>query len=273
MGDINSENNIDFDGINESKTQEKDGYSHINSNSEFLRILNSRLDSKAEVEFGWIEEIRTHLALSRRQICLLLKLDPSAWSRWEKTESIPRSVFQALIWYVQLIHQNPQIHAPYGLEKKLQSQARENEMRIHHLKKEILQLKNQTTNPKSDAVTEIGEKVQESFENILLKFRDQMMPQKVFEIESLKYENRKLQDKLSDLQNQMSKLVQHLEKRQSPVSKEIRNKTKVKKRVKKALKMKLKPQSKVKKSRKKPSKIKKGLKNVGSSKKRSSKKS
>lgn len=269
MSNIQSEKNIEY----ASETQEKDGYSYQNSESEFLRNLNSRLSSNAEVEFEWIEEIRTHLALSRRQICLLLKLDPSAWSRWEKTESIPRSVFQALIWYVQIVEQNPQIHAPYGLEKKLQSQARENEMRIHHLKREISQLKNQTSNPKAEAAHEIGERIQESFENILLKFRDQMMPQKAFEIESIKYENRKLQDKLSDLQNQMSKLVQHLEKRQNSESKTIKSKTKVKKRVKKALKIKAKTQSKLKKSRKKPSKIKKGLKNVGSSKKRRSRRS
>lgn len=257
---------LNFENMDEStheylsKTQDFDA----NLRFEFLKKITHQLESLETIEFHHLEEIKTHLALSGRQICLLLKMDPSAWSRWSKSESVPKHVYQALVWYVQLIFQSPQVHQPYELEKKIKSQARENDMRLSSLKKEIERLKNQTIDPKADVVGELGSKVQESFENILLKFRDQMMPQKTLEIESLKYENRKLQDKVVELQSQMQKIVSHLTKKQGSDKKPSVQQTKAQKSVEKKLKPSRSSQPKRLKSRKNIKRKLRGKKNVGS---------
>lgn len=251
--------NLENDMENAQKTQDFDA----NLRFEFLKKITHQLESFETIRFEHLEEIKNHLALSGRQICLLLKMDPSAWSRWSKSESVPKHVYQALVWYVQLIYQSPQVHAPYNLEKKIKSQARESDMRLSSLKKEIERLKNQTTDTKVDVVGELGSKVQESFENILLKFRDQMMPQKTLEIESLKYENRKLQDKLLELQSQMQKIANHLTKKQNSEGKQVLKPTKVQKSVKKKSNPTRSSQSKSAKSRKNIKKKLRGKTNVG----------
>lgn len=52
---------------------------------------------------GGIEGIRQRLAMTQRQICQLLMVDPSAWSRWVKDESkVPPHILRALQWYTEL---------------------------------------------------------------------------------------------------------------------------------------------------------------------------
>ena len=53
-----------------------------------------------------------------------------------------------------------------------------------------------------------------SFENILLKFRDQMVPLKMMEIDSLKFDNKKLQTTIQDLEIKMELLFKKLDQKQ-----------------------------------------------------------
>ncbi len=154
-----------------------------------------------------LEETRLSLGLSRRQMCLLLKVDPSAWTRWMKSKKgAPLHIHQALGWYMQVIRQNPDLHAPLKLEKTFLQNKREQDLQIKALKRGLQFLKDQAFS-KKDAMEILAQKIQESFENILIKFRNQMEPQKTLEIESLKYENRKLSDKLLDLEKILKELA------------------------------------------------------------------
>ena len=59
-------------------------------------------------QLGDLENIRLRLALSRRKICQLLLVDPSAWTRWTKGISpAPPHIYRALQWYIALQDKYP----------------------------------------------------------------------------------------------------------------------------------------------------------------------
>lgn len=171
-----------------------------------------------------LENIRIKLGLSRRQICKLLKVDPSAWTRWMKTPAgAPAHVHQSLEWYMKLVEQNPEQNAPQLLAQKFESSNKESEIQISRLKREVEILRRDNLE-KRDVFEQLGEKIQNSFENILLKFRDQMVPLKMMEVDSLQYENKKLQTTVQDLESKMDRLFKKLESKKTeikPKSKKI----------------------------------------------------
>lgn len=185
-----------------------------------IQEMEEKLASAKDITFQELDRVRDYLKLSGRQICLLLKMDASAWSRWSKSESIPRHVYRSLSWYVQLLEQTPHIHLPHKLEKKMHAQKRELEMRLFQLKKEVEKFKNQM--PQKENLSDVGHKVQEAFENVLLKFRDQVFSQKAFEIESLKYENARFKEKITDLQDKVLKVVDQLKEAQETTQKKVK---------------------------------------------------
>jgi hypothetical protein len=75
-----------------------------------------RLQYVAEVEvirrkLGSIEDIRGALGLSRRQMCRLLLVDPSSWTRWVKEpERVPFYIYRALQWYLALLDKDAAWH-------------------------------------------------------------------------------------------------------------------------------------------------------------------
>ena len=61
-------------------------------------------------QIGELEQIRQNLGLSQRKICQLLMVDPSAWTRWLKTEGgAPPHIYRALQWYLQLVDKHPSL--------------------------------------------------------------------------------------------------------------------------------------------------------------------
>lgn len=75
-----------------------------------------RLRYEAEVEvirkkLGGLEKVRLELGLTRRKMCQLLMVDPSAWTRWTRDETkVPPHVYRALQWYLALIEKQPEWH-------------------------------------------------------------------------------------------------------------------------------------------------------------------
>ena len=195
-----------------------------------------------------LESIRQKLGLSRRQICKLLKVDPSAWTRWMKTPNgAPPHVHQSLEWYMKLVEQNPEAHAPFLLAQKFESSNKESEIQISKLKKEVDHLRREHID-KKEVFEQLGGKIQNSFENILLKFRDHMVPLKMMEVDTLKYENKKLASTIQDLEKKMDMLFKKLSKAKTPIK--VKAKTKLK-----IIKKKSKKKSNIKKTlRKKKSK-------------------
>lgn len=54
-------------------------------------------------QHGGLENIRQKLGFSRRKMCQLLLVDPSAWTRWMKDEAkVPPHVYRSLEWYLAL---------------------------------------------------------------------------------------------------------------------------------------------------------------------------
>ena len=89
---------------------------------------SNRMRYEAEVEvlknqFGNIDQIREHLGLSKRRFCQLLFVDPSAFTRWEKSESGPPPwVYRALSWYLLLKEKHPLIaEQMVGLSRRNES--------------------------------------------------------------------------------------------------------------------------------------------------------
>lgn len=73
-------------------------------------ILKSSLRMQYEAEtrvfcaqHGGLEDIRQKLGFSRRKMCQLLLVDPSAWTRWMKDESkVPPHIYRSLEWFLAL---------------------------------------------------------------------------------------------------------------------------------------------------------------------------
>jgi transcriptional regulator with XRE-family HTH domain len=68
---------------------------------------------------GDLEDIRIKLNLSQRQICQLLLVDPSAWTRWTKhpNEDAPPHIYRALQWYLTLNEKIPGLTPHFFIEK------------------------------------------------------------------------------------------------------------------------------------------------------------
>lgn len=85
-----------------------------------LPVGESRIKSsnrrayEAEVLFlkkqnGELEVIRERLGLSRRKICQLLLVDPSAWTRWTSPGGeAPPHIYKALDWYLAGMEKDPE---------------------------------------------------------------------------------------------------------------------------------------------------------------------
>lgn len=74
-----------------------------------------RLKYEAEVRafknrYFSIENVRKTLGFSRRKMCQLLMVDPSAWSRWMKDESrIPPHIYRSIEWLILAEEKNPDL--------------------------------------------------------------------------------------------------------------------------------------------------------------------
>ncbi|CAM5999401.1 unnamed protein product [Sphagnum balticum] len=58
---------------------------------------------------GSLDQIRQKLGLSRRKMCQLLLVDPSAWSRWTSPgHQAPPHIYKALDWYLSIMEKDPE---------------------------------------------------------------------------------------------------------------------------------------------------------------------
>ncbi len=104
-------------------------------------FLNER--TRIKEELGDLESIRLKLGLSQRKICILLMVDPSAWTRWNKSEAPPH-IYQALKWLLELRKLNPAVTNPSDLssrvdfiQNKTQSKIKDLELETQDLHKQI----------------------------------------------------------------------------------------------------------------------------------------
>ncbi len=78
-----------------------------------------RYEAQAKVfsqEKGSLDGIRKELGLRPSQICEILKVHPSAWTRWVRQNQAPPHVFQMLEWYMELLRWRGQHHPVKSFE-------------------------------------------------------------------------------------------------------------------------------------------------------------
>lgn len=115
----------------------------------------SSLRLKYEVEaellkrkLGDLEAIRSELGLTKRKICQLLLVDPSAWTRWTQgTSEPPPHIYRMLQWYLAVNDKYPALDVNFWLQNIAREKpvsSGEVEMlhqRVSALKAEIAELK------------------------------------------------------------------------------------------------------------------------------------
>lgn len=108
-----------------------------------LRIrtkTSQRLKYEAEIavlkrEIGGLEDLRIRLGFSRRKICQLLLVDPSAWTRWTSDgQDAPPHIYRALKWYLD--SKNHQFDRFQELLEKLKGES-------HSLTSELVSVRRQ----------------------------------------------------------------------------------------------------------------------------------
>lgn len=87
-------------------------------------------------EIGDLEQIRLSLGLSARRLCKLLLVDPSAWTRWIKSEAPPH-VYQALKWLLELKKTDPEAILPSDLTSRVDYLQHNTQSKIKQLEDQI----------------------------------------------------------------------------------------------------------------------------------------
>lgn len=78
-------------------------------------------------QHGGLENIREKLGFSRRKMCQLLLVDPSAWTRWMKDEAkVPPHIYRSLEWFLALNQKmltQPDLAAMMNVRYRINGQA------------------------------------------------------------------------------------------------------------------------------------------------------
>lgn len=87
---------------------------------------------------GDLEDIRRSLGLSKRKICQLLMVDPSAWTRWTKKDAeAPPHIYRALEWYLLLQEKHPEYKSSLWLNAVARPSLTKQE--LDSIKQELIQ--------------------------------------------------------------------------------------------------------------------------------------
>lgn len=90
-----------------------------------LRMMYEAQAEVLKVQIGDLESIRSKLGLSQRKMAQLLLVDPSAWTRWNKTGQVPPHIYRSLQWYLALKEKIPGLSNEYFLAPHSHSNLRE----------------------------------------------------------------------------------------------------------------------------------------------------
>ncbi|MGE4130046.1 MAG: hypothetical protein AB7F86_00325 [Bdellovibrionales bacterium] len=123
---------------------------------------SQRLKYEAEIrvfrsKYGGLEQVRQGMGLTRRKICQLLMVDPSAWTRWLRDEDkVPPAIYRSLESMILLNEKNPdlmrvlgsRVSQSLGIEK-----SSELKLKIEHLEAELDALKSKNLASTAKAMT------------------------------------------------------------------------------------------------------------------------
>ena len=89
---------------------------------------------RIQEEIGDLNQILRTLGINQRRACQLLLVDPSAWTRWNKTEAPPH-VYQALRWLIRLKKTQPEVLGPVDFGGRLDQMQTKTQAKIGELEK------------------------------------------------------------------------------------------------------------------------------------------
>lgn len=93
---------MDFELDDRGKSNDA-GFIDKKAGSSALRLMYEAEVKVFRAQHGGLENIREKLGFSRRKMCQLLLVDPSAWTRWTRDESkVPPHIYRALEWFLAL---------------------------------------------------------------------------------------------------------------------------------------------------------------------------
>lgn len=207
-----------------------------------------------EKEYGTLEDMRQRLGLSRRKICQLLLVDPSAWTRWTKSkEGAPPHVYQSLKWYIKLNEQpsnsseayeqlkdaqQDQEHIPMVLEAKMLQISTVYERQLSKISQEIENLKS-TLVAKEDISQSVRNTVSDTIAAQLAIHMARIQPQQQTPVvaqpqvvvqpdpraEQLRYENAKYQSQVQSLEDNLRSMRHEMELLKNHTQKKSKKKT------------------------------------------------
>ncbi|MCB0348207.1 MAG: hypothetical protein KDD37_05195 [Bdellovibrionales bacterium] len=215
---------------------------HVNQQSEYRSIVET-----IKNELGDLEDIRNILGLSRRQMCRLLLVDPSAWTRWTRDDQdAPPHIYQALQWYVHLTNKNPDMHAPLQLENKFELLRRDADRKLQNLQSKVDKIESQKTIV-NDPFLRVSGLLSENFKSLSESLTSSFQSNQQINVKEMFEE---LNSKIAILSG---KKKQKKSARKKKVAKKTRAKKKVarKKKAKKVIKKRSIKKQQKKKSRKK----------------------
>lgn len=90
-------------------------------------------------QIGDLPQILQALGVNQRRACQLLLVDPSAWTRWNKTEAPPH-IYQALKWLVMLKTTNPNLFGSTDIETRIDVVQSSTQNKIKELERNVASL-------------------------------------------------------------------------------------------------------------------------------------
>ncbi len=214
-----------------------------NQQAEYKSIVES-----IKIDIGGLEEVRKTLGLSRRQMCKLLLVDPSAWTRWTRQDQdAPPHIYQALKWYMQLVEKTPDIHAPLHLENKFDLMRKDTDLKTQKLQLQIQKLETQKSQV-NDPYFKFSHLLSENFKVISDRIIEAGANQSLVGFNDLKSTFEELQAKVKTLEakSKRTKKKTISKKRKPAIKKGKRKLKKISKKSRKKSKLNKKIQKKAK---------------------------
>lgn len=98
-----------------------------NRSKSSLRMKYEAESISIQKKLGDLEDIRNALGISQRKMCQLLLVDPSAWTRWTKSQNgnlkgdngttqVPPHIYRMLQWYLAIQDKYPALDVHFWLQ-------------------------------------------------------------------------------------------------------------------------------------------------------------
>lgn len=155
-------------------------------------------------QIGNLRQILEALGVNQRRACQLLLVDPSAWTRWNKTEAPPH-IYQALKWLVMLKTSNPSLVGSTDIEHRIDLVQSSTQNKLKELERNVASLERALTyQPVANSTPNEQSRIAELF-----RLQEERLQKRISELE---IEVKRLSEKPKTLRGSPSNLTRHKSK-------------------------------------------------------------